>query len=110
MKLLIDAGNSRVKWAVHDGRGWLAQGAVEHGDIASLAEVWRQWPITAAWGASVARADVARGLEAAAPCRLQWVRAESDFGDVRNQYRNPAEQGRIAGWRCWPRGSCIRTM
>lgn len=67
MKLLIDAGNSRVKWAVHDGRGWLAQGAVEHGDIASLAEVWRQWPITAAWGASVARADVARGLKRPRP-------------------------------------------
>ena len=37
MKLLIDAGNSRVKWAVHDGRGWLVQGAVEQAEIASLA-------------------------------------------------------------------------
>lgn len=93
MKLLIDAGNSRVKWAVHDGRGWLAQDAVEHGEIASLAEVWRQWPITAAWGASVARDEVAKALAAAAPCPLRWVRAEAGFGDVRNAYRNPAEQG-----------------
>ena len=93
MKLLIDAGNSRVKWAVHDGRAWLAQGAVEHGAIASLADAWRQWPISAVWGASVAREDVARALEAAAPCPLQWVRAEAGFGDVRNNYRNPAEQG-----------------
>ena len=93
MQLLIDAGNSRVKWAVHDRSCWLAQGAVEHSDIATLPAFWERWPITAVWGASVARDEVASALEASTPCPLRWVRAASNFGDVRNTYLNPAEQG-----------------
>ena len=26
--LAIDAGNTRVKWGVHDGTGWVRRGAV----------------------------------------------------------------------------------
>jgi len=34
---LIDAGNTRIKWAVHDGRGYVASGAVETAKAAQLA-------------------------------------------------------------------------
>ncbi|PXX43685.1 type III pantothenate kinase [Aquitalea magnusonii] len=93
MKLLLDAGNSRLKWGVHDGRGWLAQGAVAHDTIAGLAAQWAAWPIRAVHAASVARPEVAEAIEQAAPCAVQWVRATAAFADVRNHYRNPAEQG-----------------
>ena len=28
MDLLLDAGNTRLKWGLHDGAGWRGQGAV----------------------------------------------------------------------------------
>jgi len=93
MKLLLDAGNSRLKWAVHDGRHWLADGAVAHADIAALAGQWAAWPIDQAYAASVASAAVGEAMQQAAPCALQWVRAAARFADVRNHYLNPAEQG-----------------
>lgn len=93
MKLLLDAGNSRLKWGVHDGQGWLAQGAVSHEAIATLAAQWAAWPIRSVHAASVARPAVAEALQQAAPCAVQWVRAAAAFADVRNHYRNPAEQG-----------------
>lgn len=93
MKLLLDAGNSRLKWGVHDGSGWLAQGAVGHDAIAGLAAQWAGWPIRTVHAASVARPEVADAILQAAPCPVQWVRSAASFADVRNHYRDPAEQG-----------------
>ena len=31
MDLLLDAGNTRLKWGLHDGAGWRGQGAVALG-------------------------------------------------------------------------------
>ena len=43
--LLVDAGNTRVKWALADSSAptgqWLAHGAVLHAELATLAETWR---------------------------------------------------------------------
>lgn len=93
MKLLIDAGNTRVKWALHDGRDWLAQGAVAHADIATLAGVWAAYPIRSVHAASVAGRAVSAALEATAPLPVQWVKAQKSGGGVRNHYRDPGEQG-----------------
>lgn len=93
MKLLLDAGNSRLKWGVHDGSRWLAQGAIAHDAIAALAPQWAAWPIRTVHAASVARPEVAQAIGQAAPCPVQWVRSAAGFADVRNHYRNPAEQG-----------------
>ncbi|MGH8671795.1 MAG: type III pantothenate kinase [Burkholderiales bacterium] len=41
--LLVDAGNSRVKWGAHDGDAWLQQGVVENVDIARLSEAWKAY-------------------------------------------------------------------
>src|SRR5512142_2114048 len=35
-RLLVDAGNTRVKWAVVANGRWLAQGASEYGDWSAL--------------------------------------------------------------------------
>jgi type III pantothenate kinase len=48
------------------------------------------WQVHAA---SVARPAVAEAITQAAPCPVQWVRSAASFADVRNHYRNPAEQG-----------------
>ena len=39
--LVIDVGNSRMKWALRGPRGWTARGAVFNQDIGSLAV--RDW-------------------------------------------------------------------
>lgn len=93
MKLLIDAGNTRVKWALHDGRDWLEQGAVTHADIATLAEVWAGYPIRSVHAASVASEVVSAALEGAAPLPVQWVTSQRAGDGVHNHYRDPGEQG-----------------
>lgn len=93
MKLLIDAGNTRVKWALHDGRDWLAQGAVTHADIASLADAWAGYPISSVHAASVASSAVTTAVEAAAPLSVHWVTAQRSGWGVNNHYRDPGEQG-----------------
>ncbi|OWY38317.1 type III pantothenate kinase [Xenophilus sp. AP218F] len=93
MKLLIDAGNSRIKWAIYDGGDCRAQGASDHVDIPELQAAWQGWPLSGAWLASVARQDVTAALLAAAPCPVRRVVSQARFGDVCNHYRNTGEQG-----------------
>ena len=38
--LLIDAGNTRIKWGVHDGAGWRETGAFATADSADAAKSW----------------------------------------------------------------------
>lgn len=44
MIVCLDSGNSRIKWGVHDGERWLAQGAVAHVEVGQLAGLVAAWP------------------------------------------------------------------
>ena len=44
MILCLDSGNTRLKWGLHEGPNWLAQGAVTHADVAGLTALTTQWP------------------------------------------------------------------
>ena len=92
MIVCLDSGNSRIKWGVHDGQTWLAQGAVAHADVAQLAILPGEWPQVV----KVLLANVA-GAEAAQRIREQlgaWqpmfheVKAEARRGGVTNHYKN----------------------
>lgn len=108
--LLVDAGNTALKWALarDDEPRWLAAGSqLLQGDWArqwagALSGVVREGAaIRAAAGCSVAADEVMRRAEAtAAACvgaPLQWLRAEERFeaGGVAlvNGYREPAQLG-----------------
>ena len=39
MIVAIDAGNTRIKWGVHDGAAWIENDALPTGDTARLTEV-----------------------------------------------------------------------
>lgn len=93
MKLLIDAGNTRVKWALWDGRQLQSLTAIAHADIAQLAADWRGLRVDAVLAANVAKPDIRAAIDAAAPCPVQWQRAQQAAFGVRNHYRNVAEQG-----------------
>jgi type III pantothenate kinase len=93
--LLIDAGNSRIKWAIHDAGQWLAQGNVLHGDSAGLSADWQAWPLERAYATSVAGDAVRQGLEACCAVPIRWIQAEAEAQTlgVRNHYHDPAQMG-----------------
>jgi type III pantothenate kinase len=100
--LLVDAGNTRVKWAVaRDGAApaeWIAEGAVVHAELDSLESTWSEHAITRALVANVAGAAMherLRALLARLWPTLQpaWFSAQADLAGLRNRYRNPTQLG-----------------
>lgn len=119
MIVCLDSGNTRIKWGVHDGCGWLAQGAVMHADCAQLAALQDNWPTPE----KVLLANVA-GDKAALRIRDQlpaWspqlceVRSEYQRAGVTNLYQNPARLGvdrwcALIGARSLTPSACIVVM
>ena len=103
MKLLLDLGNSRLKWALQAQPGsWLAHGAVgwqqEQDVAATLRLAWAQLPApVAVLGASVV--DVAREAQLAALVAERfgiapfWLRTPASACGVRNAYAEPQRLG-----------------
>jgi len=46
--LAVDAGNSRVKWALHDGRGFVREGWAMHAELDALDVQWSSLPAPSA--------------------------------------------------------------
>jgi type III pantothenate kinase len=108
MLLLVDAGNTRIKWALaespaatgaHLGR-WLASGALFHRDAGQLGAAWRELPIERAVISNVAgpaaRAHIENALAQAMENRtiaVEWFASQAVAGGLRNGYRNPAQLG-----------------
>lgn len=97
MMIAIDAGNTRIKWGVHDGSAWIAQGALPTGEAASLAEVSAGWPKAApivacnVAGATVEGA-ISSSLATSFPNPL-WLRSSVQACGVRNGYEQPERLG-----------------
>ena len=95
--LLIDAGNTRVKWALHDGRAYVASGAVE---TARAQEIGRAWPkelaAKCAIASNVAGDAVAEQLIQACSERgldLRTIRSQSQQLGVTSSYKDPGQLG-----------------
>ncbi|MGN6706184.1 MAG: type III pantothenate kinase [Rhodanobacter sp.] len=101
MRLLLDLGNSRLKWALQGpAPAWLAQGVLEwREDLATLAgAAWAGFPrSTRVVGASVV--DDAREQRVAAVVRQafgsapEWLRTPASACGVRNAYAEPQRLG-----------------
>ena len=93
--LAIDAGNSRIKWGVHDGRAWTATGAIETARAGELSESLRGIKAAGlAIASNVAGAAVQAAIEAA--CKglaVRFVRSEASRLGVTNGYRDPSQLG-----------------
>ncbi len=98
MILLIDAGNSRLKWGVWSGSGWLEQGSLANDNLPAQAP-WRDFtPLAAAWVAHVGPAQVADWIRRhAADTALHWPRAAASQCGVDNRYEH-AEQLGVDRW------------
>ena len=99
MRLLLDLGNTRLKWALQAEHGWQAWGATAWGeDPALLGASWRSLPVPeAAFGASVV--DEAREQAVAAQVRalfglkVTWLRTPASACGVRSAYPEPGRLG-----------------
>lgn len=94
-RLLIDAGNTRVKWALLSGQStWLAQGAAAYAALGELPRAAA--PDTQVFVASVASAEQETRLLDALRCTretVHWLKSTPAAGGVVNGYDAPAQLG-----------------
>ena len=109
MQLLIDAGNTRIKWAVPQTAKdpaseiasmpvWQHMNSVSHADIATLKQAWQGIPFTDVLVSNVAgeaiRAQlIALLLAVNADAIVTWFHSEARLAGIQNHYRNPAQLG-----------------
>lgn len=114
--LLLDIGNSRVKWALVEGTEWLAEGASMHAEAEHLLNEWNRFPAPRKVVASnVAGERLGQFFSAYWQSRglpVHWVQASREGGGVRNGYEQPQQLGsdRWAGLvGAWARteGACL---
>lgn len=93
-RVLLDAGNSRLKWAVVEDGHWHATGCSDYADWSTLTahlETDARCFIASVAGAAQEE-RLAAILEAAGRTPL-WLQAEASFGGVKNSYLNPVQLG-----------------
>jgi type III pantothenate kinase len=97
MLLLIDAGNTRVKWALARAGApagdWLAHGAVPHAALDTLPQAWHGPLVTRVLVSNVAGAALRARLAALLPVAPEWFASPASLGGLVNGYRNPAQLG-----------------
>lgn len=94
--LLVDAGNTRIKWRVVDGRVLLAEGVAASGSWADLFSAWQSLRGVRAVLSCVAgdpvRAGLAQILDALGATAF-WLIAEAENYGLINHYRRPEQLG-----------------
>jgi len=106
MILLIDAGNTRIKWALMEQGAaldaWNASGAVPHADLAQLPAAWNASlggrAITRALLSNVAGSALRARLQLILPAALPagavtWFASVARLAGVSNGYRTPSQLG-----------------
>lgn len=97
MMVVIDAGNTRVKWGVWAGMDWQVRGALGHDaldQLPAIAAGWGRAPHVVA--CSVAGDAVEASINAAvsaAAGRLDWFRSQPACAGLHNGYARPAQLG-----------------
>ncbi|MCG2575421.1 type III pantothenate kinase [Dechloromonas sp. XY25] len=97
MIVCLDSGNTRIKWGVHDGASWLAQGAVAHAEIEQLTTLASTWPrpervMLANVAGPAAGGRIRQQLAAWQPV-FHDVQSSARAGGVTNLYRHPERLG-----------------
>ncbi|GGY14062.1 type III pantothenate kinase [Rhodanobacter panaciterrae] len=101
MRLLLDMGNTRLKWALQvQPVGWLARGAVDWQQdmTAALELAWADLPrpvtvLAASVVDTMREAEVASVIERLFACAPSWLRTPAIACGVRNVYAEPQRLG-----------------
>jgi type III pantothenate kinase len=114
--LAIDAGNTRIKWGVHDGEGWLAQDWIATARAGSIVARWAKLPrAESAVACNVAAEAVKRSLATAARdlgLPLRFVASRARQCGVVSSYDRPPQLGAdrwaalIGAWHLF-HGPCV---
>jgi len=114
--LAIDAGNTRIKWGVHDDGSWAVQGWLSTARAERLARAWAVIGVPdTVIAANVAGERVARRIAAAARRfrrRVRFVKSAARQCGVKSSYDAPAQLGAdrwaaLVGARHIHRGACV---
>lgn len=116
MKLLIDAGNTRIKWALVDEGTWLRSGVLPVGQAGELSQQFAGLQgIRQVWASNVAGEEIAqhiRNAGAGLSVQSHFIVAQEAQCGVRNGYSGPSRLGSdrwaalIAAWHL-VRGTCL---
>jgi type III pantothenate kinase len=93
-RLLLDAGNTRLKWVVVEGGDWREQGSANYTDLSALARALEAG--VDCYVASVAgeqREQQINALLASFAITPRWLAAEAHQLGVRNSYADPLQLG-----------------
>lgn len=99
MLLLIDAGNTRIKWALAAPGAalgaWTLADAVSHAGLDGAADAWRRAGVTRALISNVAGAAVRARIAQVLPAGIavEWFASTAERAGLRNGYRNPGQLG-----------------
>ncbi len=97
MIIAIDAGNTRIKWGVHDGSGWIDNGVLATSDAVLLSEAADEWPgdarVVLCNVAGPAVGQTIAQLLTNRPTLLTVLHASEATCGVRNRYERPGQLG-----------------
>jgi type III pantothenate kinase len=100
MLLLIDAGNTRIKWALAQPHAlpgqWIASGAVAQDALEQLPAQWGAHlaaPVQRALVSNVAGPAVQARLAAVLPAGSRYFASTATLGAMHNRYRQPQQLG-----------------
>lgn len=103
--LLIDAGNTRIKWAMADrsmqpetGMIWRRMDSVPHPELPALETDWQADAVQDIWISNVAGPAVRARLEQLCArvfpqASCHWLTSQAELAGLRNAYRQPAQLG-----------------
>jgi type III pantothenate kinase len=95
--LAVDAGNTRIKWGLHDGAGWVMQDWIATARAGRLARAWARLPRPdAVIACNVAGTTARRALTGAARrlrCKVRFVVSRSRQCGVASSYERPSQLG-----------------
>ena len=117
MILCLDAGNTRLKFGLHDGSAWRGQDALQYEALDDLESRLAARP-TRIVACNVAGDTVRRRIEALAASLglpLDWLTATAAACGVRNGYDTPQQLGAdrwaaLIGARALHAGACVVVM
>ena len=102
MLLLIDAGNTRIKWAVLEADrisklgDWVQHGSFSHQEIFDANFVWNKLAVTRVVVSNVAGDFLYDQLLKSFPWPesvVEWITSQPALAGIKNQYRDPARLG-----------------
>ncbi|MCX7157170.1 MAG: type III pantothenate kinase [Rhodocyclales bacterium] len=117
MILCLDAGNTRLKYGLFDGRSWSKQGALDHKALDDLLAKLPEKParIVACNVAGEATGNRIEALAAQSGLPLDWLTSSFAACGVSNGYDNPRQLGAdrwaaLIGARALHEGPCAVVM